>query len=126
MKAAISLGTFGLGVICVALSLIWGLIFPATNQWGPEKAAALSSLSDEVHKLMFQAVAAEENPRSYKGGDPAEVQAEYREKKAKLAEMQQELESIKDSPQTSASYLRWTGIALVVVGAVAVKVLGEG
>lgn len=125
MKAAVSLAAVGLGVFCVALSLAWGILFPATNQWTSEKAAALSALSDEVHKLMFQAAAAEENPSTFKGGNPAEVQAEYREKKAKLAEMQKELESIKDSPQTSSSFLRWTGIGLVVMGAVLLKVLGD-
>ncbi len=125
MKAVVPLGAVGLGVFCVALSLAWGILFPATNQWTSEKAAALSALSDQVHVLMFQAAAAEENPRTFKGGNPAEVQAEYREKKAQLAEMQQELEAIKVSPQTSASYLRWAGIGLVVIGAVAMKVLGD-
>ena len=124
MKNAISIAAICLGAVLLLLSAVWGYVFPATNSWTPERAAERSALSDEVHVLMFQAVAAQENPRAAKG-DPAQIQAEYREKKARLAELDKEFKSIKDTPQTTSSYFRWIGIGLVAVGAIAMKVLGE-
>ena len=116
MKAPFGLGAVVLGVLLVALSLIWGLVFPAESQWTPERAKEMSALSDEVHTLMFKAAQAKERPSMVQGGNPAEVVAEYKEKKERLDALKLELENIKDAPQTSAKYLRWTGIGLVIVG----------
>lgn len=118
MKAQAGLGAVVIGVALVALSLIWGFIFPAENRWTPERAKEMAALSGEVHSLMFKAAQAEERPNMVQGGNPAEVIAEYREKKERLDSLKLELENIKDSPQTSAKYLRWTGIGLVIIGGV--------
>lgn len=126
MKEALPIAGVSLGILLVALSFVWGLVFPATNQWTPERAKELSELNQEVHGLMFKAAEAEARPNMVKGGNPAEVIAEYREKKQKLEELNKEFQGIKDSPQTSAKYLRWTGIAFVLLGGLGTMVGKEG
>lgn len=118
MKAPFGLGAVVLGFSLVALSLVWGLVFPAEDNWTPERAKEMSALSDEVHTLMFKAAQAKERPNMVQGGNPAAIIADYKDKSDRLDALKLELENIKDSPQTSAKYMRWAGITLVLVGAV--------
>ena len=92
MKEALPIAAISLGVILVAVSLVWGIIFPATNQWTPEHAKEMSQLSDEVHLLMFKAAQAKEHPNQVKTGNPAEIVAEYEQKKKQLELLKKDLE----------------------------------
>jgi hypothetical protein len=53
------------------------------------------------------------------GSNAADLEAEYKKKTAELEELRLDFEGKRDSPKTTASIFRWTGIVLVAVGAVA-------
>ena len=114
-----------LGVALVALGLLWKTLFPPTRSWTEEKSARMGQLTKEVHALLFQVEAAKQLPSMTSGRNPAEVQEEYDSKKAELAALRGEFENQRDKPQTIAGVLRWTGIALVLIGGVAILTLGE-
>jgi hypothetical protein len=125
MKQSLPLILVALGVALVALGLLWKTLFPPTRSWTEEKSARMGELTKEVHALLFQVEAAKQRPSMTSGRNPAEVQEEYDSKKAELAALRAEFENQRDKPQTIASVLRWTGIALVLVGGVAILTLGE-
>jgi hypothetical protein len=116
MKAALPSAAIMLGVVLVAASLVWGLVFPAINHWTPEKAKKMSEVSEETHLLSFKLADAKERPNMLGGMNPAELQAQFKAKEAELATLRQEFEGIRDKPNTVAKYLRWSGIGLVIVG----------
>ncbi|MDZ4659973.1 MAG: hypothetical protein SH868_20540 [Bythopirellula sp.] len=126
MKAALPLLGVGLGVLLVAISLVWGLVFSSESGWTTEKSTKMAVLGDEVHLLMFKAAAAKDKPNMQGGENPAEVIATYKAKEEELAALQEEFNNIKDSPNTTAKYLRWSGIAFVLLGGAASMATREG
>jgi hypothetical protein len=120
MKSAIPVGLVGVGVLLLVLSALWGVIFPASNSWTDEKSTQMAELTKEVHTLLFQSTAARERPNMMGGRNPAEIIEEYETKKAQLESLRAEFESQRDRPLTIANYLRWIGIAMVVIGGAAV------
>ena len=120
MKSSLPLVAVLLGLLLLILSPLWGLIFPATNTWTEEKARRMTELGNEAHALLFQAIRAESRPNMKGGKNPAELRAKYNETKAELDALKAEFEGKRDRPKTIATYLRWSGIALVLIGGGAV------
>ena len=126
MKAVLPLAALTLGVLLVAMSLVWGLLFSAESGWTPEKSKQMSTLADEVHQLMFKAAAAKQRQNMQGAENPAEVIATYKQKETELTTLKLEFESIKNQPSTIAKYLRWTGFGLILLGGAASMVTREG
>lgn len=124
MKSNLPLILTVVGIVLVALSALWPMIFPPDRNWNEAKSQRMTELSNKAHGLLYEAVQAKENP---KPGGPSRREAEqrYEEAKAELEALQQEFQGIQESPKTSAFYLRWAGIALVVAGGAALMIGGD-
>ena len=119
MKDTISVILVGIGIPLLLLSFLWSTFFPASSNWTDEKAVRMKELGREAHKLMFASEAAAANNDMKSGESAAELKARYKETQKELKAMREEFESQRDSPQTVATFLRWTGIGLVLVGGAA-------
>lgn len=119
MTSKLSLGTLLLGIVLLVGSALWGVLFPASNSWTEEKALRMRELSGKAHLLSFKAAAAKANP-SMHSGPGADAVVEYRAAQQELAGLRNEFENRRDAPTTASSFLRWSGIALVLLGGLAV------
>jgi hypothetical protein len=99
---------------------VWGVLFPASRSWTVEKNARMSELSEKGHILGGQLDVAKRRPNMHGGRSAAELEAEYKQVTEELTQLREEFESKRDTPKTMASYLRWSGIAFVVAGAIIV------
>ena len=116
----------GVGAALLAASLVWGMLFPASRSWTDEKSERMSDLGTQAHKLGGQLEAARGRPTMHGGRNAAEVEAEYKQVTAELAELREEFEGKRDGPQTTASYFRWTGVICVALGAVVMMATRSG
>lgn len=115
MKEMLPMGAVGLGIFLLVLSAVWGFLFPASNSWTHEKAKRMSEVQDQVHILLYQAVAAKQRPNLKSGKNPAEVQVQYQEAQEELKSLRTEFETLRDRPEAAAKGIRWAGIALVLI-----------
>jgi hypothetical protein len=120
MKSGLSTAAVVIGLLLLGGSLLWGVLFPASRGWTEDKAKRLGDLTAEAHSLMFKVEAAKEKPSMHAGDSAADVQARYREVKKELEVLRTEFEGKRDSPKTAATFLRWSGIAFVIAGAIIV------
>lgn len=120
MKAMLSTGAVVIGVLLLATSLVWGLVFPASAGWTEEKSLRLRDLKARAHVLSSQATAASDKPNMHGGENAAEKKAEYDQVRTELEALNAELQGKVEAPETAASILRYAGIAFVVAGALAV------
>jgi hypothetical protein len=120
MKSTFSTLVVVVGAVLLTASFIWGLIFPANVGWTEEKGERMAELTQQAHTLMFEVKASQESPSMHSGRNPAETKAEYDRVKAELETLRAEFEGKRDSPKTAATFLRWSGIAFVVAGAIVV------
>lgn len=122
MKSLLPLIFVGLGIFLVGLGLLWPFVYPATRAWTDEKAQRMIELQNSAHQLLFLADRARTHPKS--GGlSPQEAQANFDEAEAELDTLREEFEGIRDSPNTIGTYIRWAGIALVLIAGGATMVL---
>lgn len=120
MKSMLSSIVVVVGVGLLAISLVWGLLFPANRGWTEEKAARLAELTKQSHTLMFQVNAAKQKPSMHSGSDAGDVQKKYKDVTEERDTLRAEFEGKRDSPKTAATILRWSGIAFVVAGGIIV------
>lgn len=120
MKAILSTGAVVIGVLLLGISLVWGLVFPASAGWTEEKSLRLRDLKAQAHVLSSQTMAASDKPSMHGGGNAAEKQAEYEQVRTELEALDAELQGKVQAPETAASILRYAGIAFVIAGALAV------
>lgn len=118
MKGAAPMIAVGVGVAMLCLSAVWPLVFPASRTWTEEKAQRMAELSGQAHELGFKSVAAKQRP----GGDPVAARKEYEAVRAELDKMQAEFENQKDAPNQVATWLRWAGAAVTLLGGAGVLV----
>ncbi len=116
----LSTGAVALGMLMLALSLAWGLLFPAAAGWTEEKSLKLKDLRNRAHILSGEVASASDKPNMHGGPNAAEKSAELDQVKAELATLDAELQGKIDAPKTAASILRFAGIAFVVAGGLAV------
>jgi hypothetical protein len=108
------------GLLCVALSVAWPAISNGQSSWSDEKAVAYQEASAKVHELSMQAGStAPENQSRTMHEQLAEAQSKY-------AALRTQLESVRSQPARIALVLRYTGLALLVGGVIAlVKSAGK-
>lgn len=119
MKDSIPVVAMALGIPLVILSLVWPLIFPATNSWTEEKAVKMADLGKELKFVAAKIYDAETQPSIVGQENLPELKSEQREKTKELEALRKEFENQRDKPQTIATYLRWVGIVLVILGGAA-------
>jgi hypothetical protein len=96
--------------------LCWGFLFPAKNSWTSEKADRLSDVTGRAHVLFMKVKMAERDPSSLGEQDAKRLQEEYRLVLDQQASLKKEFESANDRPKTAARWMRWSGVALLLVG----------
>lgn len=120
MKAVLSTGAVVLGMLLVAMSLLWGVLFPASAGWTNEKSLKRTELRNRAHILSGEVAAAMAKPNMHGGAGAAEKQAELEQVKAEYDLLDAELQGKIDAPAKAASILRYAGIAFVVAGGLVV------
>lgn len=120
MKSALPTVAVVVGLVLLLTSFAWGALFPASASWTEEKSLRMSELKGRAHVLVTQVAAAKEKPTMHGGSNAAELEAEFEQVKAELKQLAEELEGRIESPQTTATILRWAGMALVVAGGLVV------
>ncbi|QDT71253.1 hypothetical protein [Lacipirellula limnantheis] len=120
MKSALPTVAVVLGVLLLVVSLVWGLIFPASAGWTEEKSVRLGELKTRAHVLVGQVAAAQAKPSMHGGSNAAELEAEFQQVKTELTQLSDELDGRIESPKTTAAILRYAGIAFVVAGGLVV------
>jgi hypothetical protein len=80
----------------------------------------MAELGSQGNLLKFQIIDATNNPSMHAGKNAAELQAEYDKIDAEYKQLREEFASAAETPKTAATYLRWSGVAFVVAGAIVV------
>ena len=106
------------GVLCLAASLLWAMLFPASSSWTQEKSDRMSELRLKGHSLGGELDNAQRRP-SMHGRKVADIEAEYKKVSEEMTLLREEFEGKRDSPKTMASILRWSGAAFVIAGGLA-------
>lgn len=119
MKDTVSVILVGIGIPLLLLSFLWSTFFPPGSSWTDEKATRMSELTRESHKLLYASTAAEKSRSMKSEESAAELKTRYKEATEELKALREEFENQRDAPQTVATYLRWTGIGLVLIGGAA-------
>ena len=125
MKSAIVFGAVGLGFLLLLLSLVWPQLFPGSSSWTPEKAEQWAKVKDRLHNLSF-VVNAPPGAQVRGRQDLESARAEYDKIKEASVKLQAEFESAYDSPRTTATVLKWTGIGFCALGVVGWYATKEG
>jgi hypothetical protein len=126
MKSFLPAAAVTIGLLLLIASFLWGLIAPAGAGWTEEKSLRLQKLRRQANILGAQTAGASDQPSMHGGKNAAEIQAEYEKVTAELKALGEEAEGKIQGPVTTATYLRWTGVAFILVGGVAVYVGREG
>jgi hypothetical protein len=116
MKTAIMFGVIGVGFLLLILSGFWTALFPGRSQWTDEKAARWAVVKDRLHNLSFVVNAPPGKVSMHSGPDLGKAKAEYDAIKQEATQLQADFEMAYDSPRTTATVLKWSGISLAVVG----------
>lgn len=111
----LSVAAVGLGMALIIASVIWVFVFAPSRTWTPEKNARMNDLSVAAHKLGGELDVARRRP-SMHGRKPADIEAEYKQTTEELAQLKAEFQNKQDGPKSTATLLRWTGMACVVLG----------
>ena len=114
-----------IGMVLLALSFVWGFIFPASQTWTDEKASRMTELSNQGRLLLIEANNAKYKPKPG-GPSPKEALEKYDAVKAELNKLKEEFMGARDSPKTISSYLLWSGAGFILVGGMAVMASGRG
>ena len=116
MKAVLPMIAVVVGVILLAVGLVWGSLFPAAAAWTPEQNDKLTSLGNELKGVGFKLAEAQSNPQMHRGENPAILRQRYNEIKAEYDTLEVEFETVRDKPGTTGRVLKWGGIIMAAGG----------
>lgn len=118
MKSGIVFGALGLGLLLLVMGSLWTSLFPGSSSWTPAKAERWSEVKERLHNLSF--IINRPASQSAGGGTPdkAAAQEEYDRLRAEGDILVAEFKGAHETPNTTAKFLRWTGISLAAVGLV--------
>lgn len=118
MNSVLSMGSVVLGTLLLLASAAWVHLFPPSRTWTEEKSQQLSNLGGEGNRLGFAIVNAKNNPSMHAGENPAELQQQYDKVREEYDVLHQEFLNASQRPKSMSSVFRWSGIVLIMVGAV--------
>jgi uncharacterized protein YjeT (DUF2065 family) len=107
-----------LGFLLLVLSGLWTTLFPGTSSWTPEKSAQWTKIKDRIHTLGFVVNNPSVQVSMHSGPETGQAKAEYDRLKTEHNALSAEFASIHDRPYTIAAILKWSGIALALVGVI--------
>jgi hypothetical protein len=114
MKSNIVFGLIGVGFLLFALSALWSTLFPASARWTPEKAKRSAEVKVKLHNMSFIVNAPTTSMHS--GPDLGKLRAEYEELRKENDQLNADFTSAAETPQTISKFLKWTGLAIALVG----------
>jgi hypothetical protein len=120
MKSALPTAAVALGVVLLAASFLWAVMFPASASWTEEKSARLMELGNRATEIQLELGKAKTRPSMHSGQNPAELQAEYDQVAKEYKTLHEEFTSKSKAPDSASTILRWSGIAFVVAGGLVV------
>jgi hypothetical protein len=120
MKSFLPSSAVVVGLVLLIGSFAWGILFPPSRTWTEEKSSRMAELGSQANLLKFSLVEAKNRPSIHSGKNPAEVQAEYDKVTAEYDQLKQEFASATNSPKTTATFLRWSGVAFIIAGAMVI------
>lgn len=116
MKSAAVFGMIGVGILLLFMSGVWSSLQPGTSSWTNEKDLKLSEVSDKMHLLTAKVASAESHPSMHGGPDLPKAKAELATLVEENKTLMNEFKGIQARPHTISKFMKWTGIALTVVG----------
>jgi hypothetical protein len=116
MKSWIPASAVALGMILLASSFLWGILFPPTRTWNEDKSKQMSEIGSKANLLKFAIIEAQQNPQKKPPKPLPQLQAEYDQLTEEYKGLQQEFAGATNSPKRAASFLRWSGVAFVIAG----------
>ena len=117
MKSFLPAAAAVIGLLMLVASFLWGTFSPAGAGWTKEKSLRLQELRRQANILGAQTAGATDKPSMHGGESTANKQAEYEKVKAELKTLGEEAEGKIQGPQTIAMYIRWAGVACILIGA---------
>jgi hypothetical protein len=116
MKAVVS-GLMAFGIFLFLLSALWTtVLFPPTARWTDEKAKRSIEVKGKLHNLAF--IVNAPKPNLQKGQDLGQMKAEYDQLRKENEELNADFASAAETPKTVATFLKWSGLSIALVGAV--------
>jgi hypothetical protein len=115
MKSGIVFALIGLGFLLLMLSGFWTTLFTGTSTWTPEKAARQEEIHRQLHNLAF-VVGGTQASSMHQGPERGKAKQQYDQLKKEADSLAAELDSARNTPQTVAKILKWSGISLAILG----------
>jgi hypothetical protein len=114
MKLVTVTGMIVIGFLLLVLSSMWTSLSRAEKTWTEEK----DQRSVEVKARLAYLGGQINRPRAsvHSGPDPATVKAEFDALQKENEQLNAEFQSVSTRPNTTARYLKWSGITLAIVG----------
>lgn len=116
MRAA-ALGAMALGIVLVLLSVAWTTIFPSSAKWTPDKEAHWQKVKGRMHSLSF-VISDPKQADARRGQDAMSAKAEFDKLKLEDDELRAQFSSAYDTPRTTSTILKWSGLSIAAVGVV--------
>ncbi len=116
MKLPIVFGMIGVGLLLLVLSGLWVTLFPGNASWNKEKAERWGEVKNRLHNLAFVVNAPPGRTNMHSGPELGKAKEEYQQLQKENEQLKAEFGSAYDSPRTAATYMKWGGISLAVVG----------
>jgi len=126
MKSLLPTTAVILGIVLLAASAAWAILFPASRAWTEEKSTRMTQLGNQATEIARQLQQAKTRPSMHSGENPAELQAKYDVIAAEYKALHEEFTSAQDGPKSAATFLKWSGIAFVVAGGLIVFATRSG
>jgi hypothetical protein len=116
MRAA-AMAVMALGLLLVVLSAAWTSIFPSSAKWTLDKEAHWQKVKGRMHTLSFvMSDPKQADPRARQ--DAASAKAEFDKLKLEDDVLKADFSSAYDTPRTTSTILKWTGLSIAGVGVI--------
>lgn len=108
----------GIGILLMALGVLWPVLFPATRTWTDEKSRRLKEISGKAQYAKGMIELAQRKPSMTGGESPAVLKGKLEEMTKEVNELRAEYSSAQDNPQVIGKVFKWSGVSVMALGVV--------